>query len=182
MKRRRIRKTTQKSTPRSKQEIDRGPREIQQHGDYRREAGRGGALRNMTGVPLDYYYNKTRNGERVITKRQHEAGERFWNDFMRSGLYSPTAPNFNADIIDGTTRSSPTERQAEAFQRWTKARAAISGRTAKVIVINVCCFGFMANDLLVDMQYYKRVDQIMPILKEGLDELAEFYGVPLYGY
>lgn len=130
--------------------------------------------RGMLMNPLDYYHLT----QKSIGERQHIAGMRLFSDFHTSGIYPSSSPT--TALVCIVPRSSGdsdfSTRQLEARERMRRAINSISGNSQQVVALNVCCYGFYVADL--QLKYYVSSQQRMALLKEALDSLANFYGLP----
>jgi hypothetical protein len=130
-------------------------------------------IRGVTTPPIDRYFQR---GE--ITQRQHRAGIRLYTHFHLAGLFPSSTPTTAFATPSARTAGDPsfTEKQVEHRQLWRNALESVVSRTGKIIVLNVCCYGFFLRDL--ELSYYKSPTQLMPPLKEALDDVANYFDIP----
>lgn len=159
---RRVPSTTNKQTLTPKPPADHGTPELQEK-----------RKRHITQTPLDYYYL----GRKFITERQYLAGMKLYSDFHYSGIYPSSSPA-EAPMSPGSSPASTSmsERQVQARERLRKALASIQSPTSRMIAENVCCYGFFLRELTI--KYYDHPQTLMPPLKEALEVLGNFYGLP----
>lgn len=121
--------------------------------------------RNAANCPLDLYEAK-----KVITGRQHEAGSLFARDF-RAIDQSPGVMNY----LKVPANTNLPEFTAISVERWRHACEKL-GRVGLSLAMWVVCFDgscqAWAHNQGVDRKY------AIERLRECLDDLADFYGVP----
>lgn len=139
----------------------------------------GKAKRLISQTPLDYYFRS----KKTITGRQYKAGCEFYKDFRLGGLEPSLVPSYALISMSGGGSGSidknmmaKTEGQLFHRQRYRAARESITENTGKLLVENVCSFGFMLADL--HFSYYTSSLVMIPPFKAALDELADYYGLP----
>ena len=127
-------------------------------------------IRQITTPPVDRYFQR---GE--ITQQQHITALRLYTHFHHAGLFPSSVPTtaFATPIARQSGDPSFTERQVEHRQMWRDALNAVTSKSAKLVVLNVVCYGFFVRDL--QMSYYKTPTQIMPLLREALDEIFGYW-------
>lgn len=134
--------------------------------------------RILTQVPLDAYLHLHRIGRGGINFRQWEAGDKLYRIFSRSSLIRAPSPMAEVHIppakADRTSNS-----QYDALEDYLRAVDHLGRfRIGTIIVVNVCCYGYELRDLR--LPHYQTSNQMMARMKESLDELADFFGLPHY--
>ena len=119
-------------------------------------------------VPLDYYHFRKKP---MIDLNQYEAGKKLHRDFHLSGQTPGIASTL--DGIGG--RGDFTQAQMEALERWRAAMKEISGKIGQLMVLNVCCYGYLLKE--ISYLHYRNSQQAMPRFKEALDDLVKHYGI-----
>lgn len=129
---------------------------------------RHGVYTNTVQIPIDYYRKKAQ-----ITNSQWEAGNRLFKDFSTSGQLQSITMNPDSS---GNGKDY-TDKQMEARLRWREAIDSVPGVIGKMLVTNICCYGYMVRD--IEARYYRRPNEAMARFREALDDLAQGYGIPL---
>lgn len=134
--------------------------------DVRIELGKNGGFElRASQVPIDHYYRRG-----IIDDNEYFAANKLYRDFVISA--QTPGMTMNLDPIRGGERGF-TEAQLEARERWRKAILAVSGSIAKIIIIDVCCYGRWLKD--THYKHYKNSQQAMARFHEALDDLISFY-------
>lgn len=130
---------------------------------------RGGISFETTQLPIDVYLRR-----KTITVDEYGAANRLYRDFSMSGQTS--GMTINLDPVRGGVKGF-TEKQLEARERWRLAIGAVGGNIGKMMIINVCCYGYYLSE--ISYRYYKDSSRAMARLHEALAELVEHYNKPL---
>lgn len=129
--------------------------------------------RNLTQTPLDLYFHR-----KSINKRQHEAGDMFYQDATKAALITGSKTFINPDRIANGSPPAMSDGQCFALDRWRKAFMAIQGEAGRSLAVNVCVYGYSLHDLR--HTNYRNSAEMMPRLREALDDLAKHYHIPFY--
>ena len=149
------------------------------------ETSKGARRRNIVQVPIDYYRFAVKTtcpttGKKIptITAAQHQAGERLHVHFQQSGMVPSSFPTTDLAAIGSGSSGDrvPSDRQNHHRQQLRRAIAAIKSDSGKVVAVNVCCYGYLLKDIA--LPYHSGAVTLMPILKESLDDLIRFFGIP----
>lgn len=152
---------------------DLGSAERMLHGDDWRDepldTRPGGPKRRriLTAIPLDRFFHK-----KLLTRRQFEAGERLRIVYAMGSGSQSMSPNLQPRTSPG--RREMTDRQAEAHADYVRACKAM-GRLAPGVVA-VVIHDEAPNDWARRTMDAGRAG--MTLLRLGLDQLADFYGIP----
>lgn len=129
---------------------------------------RGGYELKTVQIPLDHYIKS-----RVIEVEEYQAGNRLFKDFYLSGQTSNLTVNLNPMRAGEVKAFLPsTDMQREALDRWRKAMNSVHGLLGKLMVQNVCCYGYWLGDTTYGA-YNER--SAMHRFREALGDLIEFY-------
>lgn len=132
--------------------------------------------RILVQVPLDFYLNMRKGG---IAYRQWEAGDKLFQDFTHAQIIPSAMPILEKVRIPSTDPSRASRSQQEAIEAYRQAIDHLGPqRVGTKIVINVSCYGYYLKDFTVP--YYTSPAHMMSCLKESLDRLADYYGLPNY--
>ncbi len=161
---------------RKKQRVltDLGPAERMQHGDDWRDepldTRPGGPKRRriLTAIPLDRFFHK-----KLLTRRQFEAGERLRLLHQRGA----GSGRVTADLQPRTSagRREMSDGQAAAWADYVRACKAL-GRLSPAVVA-VVIHDEAPNDWARRTMDAGRAG--MTLLRLGLDQLADFWGIPV---
>lgn len=122
----------------------------------------------MTAIPLDRFFHK-----KLLTRRQFEAGERLRvTHAMGSGSQS-MSPNLEPRTSGG--RQEMTDRAAEAHADYGRACKAMGRLAAPVVAVVI--HDEAPNDWARRTLNAGRAG--MTLLRVGLDQLADFWGIPV---
>lgn len=172
------RKKKEKRTPTVPQQRDYGTDRFQEmnKGNLRQE---GKHKRLISQTPLDYYFR----AKKTITHRQFTAGNSLYRDFRLAGLEPSLVPSTSLLEMAGGAGGNhferkmlPTERQTHHRKEYRQALASMRNPTGAIMVVNVCVYGFFLRDFQIN--YYDNSTSMMPLFKESLDDLAEYYQIP----
>lgn len=150
--------------------------------DSRRELGdvrvltskKGGYSLRATQDPMDLYYRRRMLGDEETGYERYAAGRRLYRDFYVSGQEAMLTIDLNrVRSPDKRVFMPSTERQRIALDEYRKAIDAVHGVIGKLMVINVCCYGYFLKD--IQCRYYKNSEHALPRFQEALDDLAAFY-------
>lgn len=126
---------------------------------------RGGVEFRSTQIPIDHYFKR-----RIFNEAEYRAASKLFYDFTVSGQ----TPGMTLDLMPSKTSPGGfTMAQLEARERWRLAINAIHGTIAKMMVINVCCYGHWLAD--TNYLHYKSSRHAMARLHEALDDLIKYY-------
>lgn len=130
------------------------------------EGKRGGVEFRSTQVPIDYYFKR-----RILSEIEYRAASKLFHDFTVSGQM----PGMTLDLLPASKSSSGgfTSAQLEARERWRLGMQSISGTIAKMMVINVCCYGYWLKD--TRYLHYKTSTDAMARFHEALGDLTAHY-------
>lgn len=129
--------------------------------------------KNATQTPIDLYFHR-----RSIKKRQWEAGNKFFEDATKAALITGSKTFINPDRVANGSPPSMSDAQCFALDRWRKAFHSIEGELGRSLAVNVCVYGYHLNDL--KHTNYRNSAEMMPRLREALDDLAKHYHIPYY--
>lgn len=154
------------------QHRDTGTSESRQHGVYVEDSTqKGKRTRNVATDILSYYHARD-----IIEQRQDEAGHIWYKDWMLSGFKPGLSLKF--ERVSGS-REEMSDKQATAFVRYREAEAAIRTKRHQAIAWEICIAGCALKEIVkAHHPYYTTPNQLMPLLREALDDLARFYGLP----
>ncbi len=124
-------------------------------------------MRVMSQTPLDRYFQREQ-----ISRRQFEAGEKFYGLWRRAGRSQRLVSNYDAIIVDGT---SPTYTHGEAFSEYIRILRELGQDMGKVAMW-VCCEGMNANEAAVQLDHDPRGG--ITLLRLTLDALGDEFGMP----
>lgn len=130
---------------------------------------RGGISFKTAQLPIDVYLKR-----KVISQDEYYAANRLYRDFTRSGQTKGMTVDLTRMHGSG---NHFCEKQLEAREHWRLAIKAIQGDIGKMMVINVCCYGFYLSE--VSYRYYNNSGRAMARLHEALENLVEHYNKPL---
>ena len=151
---------------------DYGTKESKRHGKYIIEGvGKAQRARNLKTSIIGYYHNQD-----VITLRHKIAAEKLMSLYKGIGSRRSTALGA---IMPSQASSSHemSDRQAECEVRFKEAMRTCRTRTHESVVYNVCIEDYSLKAIVDRYEYYKTSQNLMPILKEGLDDIAEYFGI-----
>jgi hypothetical protein len=146
---------------------DFGPPERANHDDLALDEGIRRA-RVVTQRPIDRY--KSRG---LITPDQHQAAERFRNDFDFVIGQPRVTPSYNQPV-DGQLTPAPAEAHCRAMERYREANRAM-GYIIAPLIRHVVCLDLEAADWLHARGYNGRSGS--DFLRAGCDILMVEYGV-----
>lgn len=129
--------------------------------------GRATVAVNVRESPLSFYFDQG-----IISMVQHEAGERFRQDWEMSQVGSDRALDLERPF--GSSGQRMMDHQAEAIARVNNALRA-TGKIGGSLVINVCGDGHWAVDVGRSFGWPARY--ATQRMKEALDDLAVHYGM-----
>ena len=164
-----------KKRPAAKIISDVGTAERMQHGDDWQDepltTRPGGPKRRriLTAIPLDRFFHK-----KLLTRRQFEAGERLRIVHALGSESKSMSPNLQPRTSPG--RREMTDRQAEAHADYGRACKALGRLAAPVVAVVI--HDEAPNDWARRTLNAGRAG--MTLLRLGLDQLADCYGIPLY--
>jgi hypothetical protein len=141
---------------------------IKQNDIEKVESARGGVEFRATQNPLDYYLKR-----KNITVHEFRAGDRLFRDFSVSGQTQSMIADLNP--VKGGLKNY-TQKQMDARDRWREAMASVDGLVGKLMVLNVCCYGYWLKD--INYNPYGPA-QAMPRFKEALCCLIKHYKKPI---
>lgn len=149
-----------------------GTAESHRHGEYIQETTQDGSrARNTTADVLGYYRRKG-----VLSSRQEEAGHLWYRDWYSSGLRSSSASALGSERVDGANRENLSSHQAECYMAYRSGEDAIRTPRHCRVAYAICIIGNTLPDIIAQHQpYYARTEHLSPILKEAMDDLADFY-------
>lgn len=130
-----------------------------------RLSNRGGYDLKTSQIPIDFYYRRG-----LLCQDEYRAANKLYRDFSLSGQTPGMAINIDP-VCSG--EKNFTDAQMEARERWRHAIMAIRGNIAKIIVIDVCCYGYWLKD--THYKHYKTSQERMARLHEALDDLVAHY-------
>lgn len=131
--------------------------------------------------PLDFYYRKRQKDKPLINQRQKDAGDRLQRDFDKGSYLRYGVASYASERVDcAQSGVGLSDTQEDARERFTKAMKHLSDDISIEIAINVCCFGMFMKDIIIP--YYENANQAMARLREVLDRLGDFYGMPRVHY
>lgn len=106
---------------------------------------------------------------RVIDHRQHSAADDWARDYERAGMSTVVVASYGGQVSPGI--EAEPERRRAAKERFRRGHAAMTGRGASIVWGVV-----IENRELRDWPWSPAYTSER--FREGLDELADFYGVP----
>lgn len=132
---------------------------------------------NLTESPLMHLYNRKRkNGTRLISQIQLQAGERFRKDFERAQI-SPKLGLSLTPKVDGTRHqcavSDGLESSLASRSRLEKALASV-GKELGSLLLDICCFLKGLEHVERERQWPTRSAKV--VLGVALTQLADHYG------
>lgn len=132
-----------------------------------RISNRGGYDLRTNQVPIDYYFRRG-----LLSHDEYNAANKLYRDFVLSAQTSRMI--MNLDPIKSGEKNF-TVAQMEARERWREAIMAIHGSIAKIIMIDVCCYGYWLKD--THYKHYKTSQERMARFHEALEDLVMHYFV-----
>lgn len=135
----------------------------------------GGKCLKSYGHPLDFYERK-----KLITTRQHNAGEKLMKDFEVGSFQRMGIAGYTRGMVDHSSRSPDylTHRTVAARESFYQAMKFLDNDISCTLAYEVCCFGEYIRKIL-PVSVYVTVPPAMARLKETLEKLADFYGLPI---
>lgn len=143
--------------------------------------------RILVQCPLDFYFQQhCRSGKRKggINDRQHQAGSQLFADFHTSTGTVPSSLQQLGKIrvaFDPKRSIEKNDNQVHAMTQYNQAREFLGGPQdiGWKLALYVACYAYYLKDLPAN-QYYPKPEHMMGRLREALDKLADFYGIPVY--
>lgn len=153
-------------------DVDHGTPELRNHHTMLKTRQRSYVLSQ---VPVDYYYYS----KKTISQREYHAANKLFAAFSRSGILPATTAAHNPLGVVSSGKGKPNilEGNWKARQEVRRALESAGGQVAQYMLFNVVCFGIALNEL--NIFGYKTSSSKMDRFKEALQELADFYRVPL---
>lgn len=153
-------------------DVDHGTDELRNHHVMLKTRQRSYVLSQ---TPVDYYYYSKKS----ITQREYHAANKLFGAFSRSGILPATTAAHNPIGVVSTGKGKPNilEGNWKARQEVRRALESSGGQVAQYMIFNVVCFGIPLNEL--NIFGYKTSSSKMDRFRECLQELADFYRVPL---
>lgn len=124
--------------------------------------------RILTAIPLDRFFHK-----KLLTRRQFEAGERLRITHAMGNGSQSMSPNLEPRTSGG--RQEMTDRAAESHADYGRACKAMGRLAAPVVAVVI--HDEAPNDWARRTMDAGRAG--MTLLRVGLDQLADFYGIPI---
>ncbi len=127
--------------------------------------------------PLDWLRRrKSRDGQRLISSAEYEAGERLRKDLMQAGLLPSVTARWDAMPASsgGSSPSDATDRMVAAGQRVRHAFDAI-GSDFGDLLLDLC--GFLKGLELIEQERHWPSRSAKVVVRLALSRLADHYGI-----
>lgn len=153
-------------------EADHGTKELRSHHTILKTSQRSYVLSQM---PLDYYYFS----KKCLSEREYRAGVRLYECYARAGIEGKITSAYNImGALSGSKQKDVlSEGNWKARQELRRALAASGGSVAHFLLVNVVCHCEFLKDLMI--YGYATPASKMDRFREALQEVANFYGIPL---
>ncbi|MEO0497356.1 MAG: DUF6456 domain-containing protein, partial [Pseudomonadota bacterium] len=138
------------------------------------------AMANLAESPLAWLYRrKSKNGQRLLSDTQFQAGERLRLDYERGQLRQRISSNWEASLASGGRGAARggddlSDAAMDARARVQKALQSLTVGHAG-IVEDVCCHLKTITDIERERNWPRRAGRI--VLAMALDELGRHYGL-----
>lgn len=140
------------------------------------------AMANLAESPLAWLYRrKSKDGQRLLSDIQFQAGERLRSDYERSQLRQRISSNWEASLASGGRGAARggddlSDAAIDARARVHKALHSLTAGHAG-IVEDVCCHLKSITDVERERSWPRRAGRV--VLAMALDELGRHYGLAM---